>query len=80
MVVLALACAQPRANELECRDWPRHHPEWLWCDDFESDTDPEHDYFDVDRAGGRFGVATDAVRRPRRAEGSAENPVTPQYH
>ena len=61
---LVLACGVVRAataGELECRDWQTHHPEWLWCDDFESDEALEKNYFDVDRAGGRFGVATESA-------------------
>lgn len=44
------------AAPLECEDWSTKHPSWLWCDDFEVDGDLEHNYFEVNRADGRFGV------------------------
>jgi hypothetical protein len=33
----------------------------LWCDDFESDSSLESNYFDVNRVGGRFGVVSDTA-------------------
>ena len=42
----------------ECDNWQAQHPNWLWCDDFESDSSLEQNYFDVNRAGGRFGVSS----------------------
>jgi hypothetical protein len=44
------------AQSLECTNWQQQHPSWIWCDDFETDSALERDYFDVDRQGGRFGV------------------------
>jgi len=44
------------AQSAECTNWQQQHPDWIWCDDFESDAAIEQDYFDVDRQGGRFGV------------------------
>jgi len=44
------------AGNAECTNWQTAHPEWIWCDDFESDSSLETNYFDVDRQGGRFGV------------------------
>lgn len=49
------------AAALECTNWQSAHPEWLWCDDFEADASLEQNYFDVERAGGRLRVATDAA-------------------
>ncbi len=49
------------ALPLECQQWQQAHPEWLWCDDFESDSSLEQNYFDVDRAGGRFGVVAETA-------------------
>ncbi len=49
------------AQPLECTNWQAAHPEWLWCDDFESDSSLEQNYFDVERAGGRLKVASDAA-------------------
>ncbi len=48
-----------QAAATECGNWSSLHPEWIWCDDFESDAQLNTDYFEVDRAGGRFGVSTD---------------------
>jgi hypothetical protein len=44
------------AGPPECTNWQQQHPEWIWCDDFETDSALERDYFDVDRQAGRFGV------------------------
>lgn len=49
------------AGEVECVDWQRLHTDWLWCDDFESDSSLEQNYFDVNRANGRFGVVTESA-------------------
>jgi hypothetical protein len=49
------------AADLECTSWQQQHPEWIWCDDFESDSSLEQTYFEVDRATGRFGVVTSAA-------------------
>ena len=55
--LLALAApALAAAGNAECTNWQSAHPEWIWCDDFESDSSLETNYFDVDRQGGRFGV------------------------
>jgi hypothetical protein len=48
-------------HALECPDWQRLHPHWLWCDDFESSASLESDYFDVNRASGRLGVVGDTA-------------------
>jgi len=45
---------------LQCDAWQEKHPNWLWCDDFESDAALTANYFEVDRAGGSFGVSTEA--------------------
>ena len=57
LLALSSGCwaAQPAAAAaLECTNWQQAHPEWLWCDDFESDAALEQDYFDVERPGGRL--------------------------
>jgi hypothetical protein len=59
---LGLAAFALQANAqtpLECTNWQTRHPEWIWCDDFESDSALETSYFQVDRADGRFGVSND---------------------
>ncbi len=43
---------------LECTGWQTAHPEWIWCDDFESNSALETNYFDVNRSAG-MSVATD---------------------
>jgi hypothetical protein len=43
----------------ECDNWAVTNPDWIWCDDFESDSGLNTDYFEVDRAAGRFGVSQD---------------------
>jgi len=54
LFTVGAAHALPR----ECDNWQTRHPNWLWCDDFETDSSLEQNYFDVNRAGGRFGVST----------------------
>ena len=44
----------------ECDNYQSAHPQWLWCDSFESDTAINSNYFDVDRAGGRMTLSTDS--------------------
>jgi len=56
---LTLLCFDSMA--VECVDWETLHPDWVWCDDFEDDSLLETNYFEVVRAGGRFGVASDIV-------------------
>ncbi|HEX2492427.1 MAG TPA: hypothetical protein VHK24_01540 [Steroidobacter sp.] len=45
------------AGPLECTNWQSLHPEWVWCDDFESDAALSSSYFEVNRSNG-FGVTT----------------------
>lgn len=45
------------AGPLECTDWQTRHPEWIWCDDFESDAALGNSYFEVNRSN-NFGVTT----------------------
>jgi hypothetical protein len=54
---LVLPAIPSLAAPLECTNWQSAHPEWLWCDDFESDAQLEQDYFEVSRQGGHFGVS-----------------------
>jgi hypothetical protein len=61
LAVFFLGRAYADTAALECTDWQTKHPEWLWCDDFESDDTLERDYFDVQRVNGRFGVVEDAA-------------------
>ena len=35
----------------ECEDWKQHHPEWLWCDEFESGRALRETYEDVNTQG-----------------------------
>lgn len=58
---LCFAPLLARAAGPECTGWQQAHPSWLWCDDFETDSALEQNYFDVDRAGGRLRVSTDAA-------------------
>ena len=57
--------AQSRA--LECGNWQSRNPAWIWCDDFESDMALETNYFQVDRAEGRFSASTEAAFMGSRA-------------
>ena len=59
--VLSGFCAPAFAGNLDCTNWQTNHPEWIWCDDFESDSQLERDYFEVNRASGRFGVSSEHV-------------------
>jgi hypothetical protein len=59
--MLAAAGVVPLATyaaALECTDWQHWQPDWIWCDDFESEAALESTYFEIDRAGGNFGLAT----------------------
>ena len=44
------------AASLECTNWEQNHADWIWCDDFESDSSLEGNYFEVSRVSG-FGVS-----------------------
>lgn len=59
-VVLAISFGSAEAAEVECQAWQEKHPEWVWCDDFESDAALTSSYFEVNRAGGSFGVSSEA--------------------
>jgi hypothetical protein len=60
--VFALACSCVHsASPLECTNWARLHPQWLWCDDFETDASLEQSYFDVVRSNGSLGVVAEAA-------------------
>lgn len=48
------------AGDLDCVDWQQRHPEWIWCDDFESDSALSTNYFDVNRSTGQFGVSSES--------------------
>lgn len=61
LIVLAALAQQAVALPTECDNWNALQPDWIWCDDFESDPKLNIDYFEVNRAGGRFGVSTDAA-------------------
>ncbi len=51
ILVFALVLAA-RAFASECDDWRAAHPDWIWCDDFE--TNRLASYFEYDNAGGRL--------------------------
>jgi hypothetical protein len=56
---IALLGAQSAwAAATECSNWQSAHPEWVWCDDFESDSSLSQNYFEVNRNNGGFGVFT----------------------
>lgn len=57
--LLGVMAASAYSLPVECSNWQVNHPEWLWCDDFESDGSLEQNYFDVNRVNGRFGVVTE---------------------
>jgi hypothetical protein len=56
---LSALCAQA-AQATECDNYQTAHPEWLWCDSFESDAAIDSNYFDVNRASGRMALSTEA--------------------
>ena len=43
----------------ECDNYQTAHPDWLWCDSFETDN-LDANYFDVNRASGRMTISTEA--------------------
>lgn len=57
--LLGLAAAAQGAG-LDCVDWQKRNPAWIWCDDFESDAALSGNYFEVDRANGQFGVSAES--------------------
>jgi len=48
------------AHATECDNYQTAHPDWLWCDSFESDSAIDANYFDVNRATGRMSLSTEA--------------------
>jgi len=44
----------------ECDNYQAVHPQWLWCDSFESDAALDANYFDVERASGRMSLSSDS--------------------
>jgi hypothetical protein len=58
IALAALPFGAAHAGALECSNWQSQHPDWVWCDDFESDSSLTQNYYDVNRASGRFGVST----------------------
>jgi hypothetical protein len=61
-VTAAMVFAMPGsvyAASLECGNWQVSHPEWIWCDDFESDAALGQNYFEVNRSTGQFGVSAE---------------------
>ena len=60
-VIAGLWLGTAQAAPVECANFKTTHPEWLWCDDFESDSALESSYFEVNRSGGRFGVTTETA-------------------
>jgi hypothetical protein len=58
--LLLIASVPARPASLECDAWQDKRPEWIWCDDFESDAALPTAYFEVNRAGGSFGVSNEA--------------------
>lgn len=57
--LLTLPVIASHAGTLDCTNWQTNHPEWIWCDDFESDTELNQNYFEVERVNGRFGASTE---------------------
>lgn len=66
------------AGSLDCTNWQTAHPEWVWCDDFESDSALEGNYFEVTRMGGRFGVSSEQVFGGKGALRSLHIPSEPE--
>jgi len=47
----------PAVYALECDNWQTAHPEWLWCDDFETEQDLSVNYHDF--STNNFAASTD---------------------
>jgi hypothetical protein len=56
-ILAGLSTSLAQAGALECVNWQTAHPQWVWCDDFESDSALSSSYFEVNRSNG-FGVTT----------------------
>jgi hypothetical protein len=57
---LLVATCVHSAYATECDNYQTVHPQWLWCDSFESDTAINTNYFDVNRAGGRMTLSSNS--------------------
>lgn len=55
MLLLAALAGNAAYSASECVDWQAQHPDWLWCDDFESTSNLAAKYEDVSTTG--FAVA-----------------------
>lgn len=56
LLLLAFAACE-LAHAAECDNYQTVHPEWLWCDGFESAAALNSDYFDVNLASGRMALS-----------------------
>lgn len=60
-LLLLSAASLHAAQAAECDNYQSVHPDWLWCDSFESDSSIDANYFDVNRASGRMAVSKDTA-------------------
>jgi hypothetical protein len=77
-ITFALFAGAAQAGNLDCSNWQSAHPAWVWCDDFESDSALESNYFEVGRMGGRFGVSGESVFGGSGALRSLHIPAEPE--
>lgn len=54
LFVLISTCFIQSVVAQECIDWQANHPDWIWCDDFESDTTLSSMYFEYGSDQGDF--------------------------
>ncbi len=57
--IISLLCAIFPSQAGECDQWQERHPDWIWCDDFESDGDLKDRYQDYSTNG--MSVSSDDV-------------------
>lgn len=60
LILIATSLLSTNCLALECNNWKLLHPDWLWCDDFESDSSLEDNYFEVGRSNSYFGITQEA--------------------
>ena len=58
--LLLLLTAPVKGAALECQNWQNDNPDWLWCDDFESEAALDAAYFEVNRASGLMTISNEA--------------------
>jgi len=46
-------------SQADCSDWQSNNPSWLWCDDFEDQSQMSSNYYEYDQGNGTFAVSSE---------------------